>query len=161
MEKGCKSTEYCRATFVALSGYFNVLEHQREVKDTQLSTAPVFGDLIEMLRREAHVSRLQIGLNEKDVSLLDELAEPIRRRNILHFLESFGGWTPKMNQTFRRLQVSQLHLSSVPTNGADVGAALLMQCPAIFGDLSDELRTDINLATSLLEGLALAGNSVF
>ena len=100
MEKGCKSTEYCRATFVALSGYFNVLEHQREVKDTQLSTAPVFGDLIEMLRREAHVSRLQI-------------------------------------------------------------AALLMQCPAIFGDLSDELRTDNNLATSLLEGLALAGNSVF
>lgn len=52
-----------------------------------------------MLRREVHVSRLQIGLNEKDVSLLDELAELIRRRNISHFLESFGDWTPKMSQT--------------------------------------------------------------
>lgn len=65
-----------------------------------------------------------------------------------------------MNQTLRRLQIRQLHLSRVFTNGADIGVAKLMQCLAVLGGLSNELQTDVNLATGLLERFALAGDGV-
>ena len=45
-------------------------------------------------------------------------------------------------------------------DSADIGVRLLLKCSAVLSGLGDELRTHDNLAPSLLEGLALAGNGV-
>jgi hypothetical protein len=140
----CRTGVYCRASCLAFIRCLN----RKWLID------PHF------LPHLAVLSRLQVCLDEKNVSLLDELAELAGRFNGVHLLESFVDWAPKMQETLRRLQIGQLHLACVCLNSADVGVALLMQCPAVLGDLSDELRTDIDLATRSLERLALAGNGV-
>jgi hypothetical protein len=65
-----------------------------------------------------------------------------------------------MDQTLRRLQFSQLDVSGIFANSADISVTLLVQIAAVLDGFSDKLFVNDDLATGLLERLTLAGDSV-
>jgi hypothetical protein len=72
-------------------------------------------------RLRCKILQLHIRLEQKDVSLLDKLAQLSNRLNTLHLLQSLLDRTPEMDETLRSLKLRELDLASVLIDSTDVG----------------------------------------